>query len=366
MPFNAATSLDKRGHYTPEQLKNWFGKLNESQQKEIHTELKTRMEGGKGKHSLLDVKVGYKAPSTDSDDEEVERGADGQNPETSGSGEFKSSGDEGKKPMEVTDAILNEMWNEIDIMDVSSVDPEALRVFEYQGFNPDAVLRSLLTAVRTNNIDKEQFKNDILVLCAIAVIKGSVNDHNVKKVSDEGQKTMSVLEQRYGIKRGSGRGEKPHVLTVSRIAAAFPGKVVQLIQEGKVSAKKFMGPFKTYTLPPVLRHQSFPAVVPSGLNERTKTFLLSLSIAFSVDQSINITPDKKTKPDLPALFETQRNFIYLTADGPHPKDSVRVSIFKTIILDYDSLLTCARATAGIISDFKIISKEDFNTDIAAV
>lgn len=264
----------------------------------------------------------------------------------------------------VSDSDLISMWSEIDALDVSSIDRESLRIFEYQGFNPDEILKSLIIAQRKNKISGDQFKTDILTLCAISIIKGSINDHNFGKISKEGQDAIVKLENSYGIKRGSGRGMNSSVVTVSRIAATFPGIVIQLLRDNKVSARKFIGPLKSQTLPAVMRHQAFAAVIPVTLREKTRNFLLSLITAFSVDQSINISPNKKEKPDVEGLFKLQENFIQVSADNFYPPESIRVKIFKSVILDYDDLLTCARSIGKFINDIIIPSKDEFMSDIS--
>nr|QEU56216.1 nucleocapsid [Citrus virus A] len=268
-----------------------------------------------------------------------------------------------KKDIVVTDAQLAAMWTEIDNIDVSTFDRESTKVFDYQGFNPDEVLRSLIINQRKNKVSAADFKSDILLMCSLAIIKGSINEHNFKKLSTEGQSTVIRLEKTYGIKRGSGRSEPANVVTISRIGATFPGKIIQLLVENKASSRKFMGPFKSHTLPQFIRHQGFAAVIPTTLAESTRMFLLDIVTAYSVDQSISISPNKKDKPDLASLYEKQRGFIQTTADNKYPSEIVRKKIFTTIMIDYDSLLTTARALLKVIPDFTIVTKENFVSDI---
>nr|UZN45215.1 nucleocapsid protein [Citrus concave gum-associated virus] len=283
-------------------------------------------------------------------------GDDGQEPENKGD-EADSSN--------ISDIQLAEMWQEIDLMDVTSIDSESLKVFDHQGFKPNEILKSLMVQARKNKVSKEDFKTDILMMCAISIIKGSINEHNFKKLSTEGQTEVQRLEKTYGIKRGSGRSEPANVVTISRIGATFPGKIIQLFLAGKVTARKFIGPFKSHTLPQYVRHQAFSAVIPSSLNDRTKMYLLDIITAFSVDQSICISPNKKEKPDLSNLFEKQRAFVQTTSDAEYPPEIVRKKIFSTILLDYDQLLPTARAIVKVFPEFVIVSKESFNADINA-
>jgi hypothetical protein len=270
------------------------------------------------------------------------------------------------KQGDVSEEMLREMWTVVDGLDVSTIDSESLRIFEYVGFNPDAVLRSLMGSKIKNGVKDSDFKTDILVMCGLAVIKGSVNANNFKKMSQKGQDEVLRLESLYGIKRGSGRGEPAETVTVSRIAAAFPGKIMQLIVNGKVSPRKFTGPCKSNSLPGQIRHQSFAAVIPMELGERSKEFLLAVATGFSVDQSITINPDKKRKPDPKELYFQQRSFTEVAHNSGFPRESVRKAIFRSLNLNYDSILSCAQAVKKIDEDLIIIDKSQFSSDLNAL
>jgi hypothetical protein len=269
-------------------------------------------------------------------------------------------------PSEITEAEISEMWSIIDDADVSSLDQEALKIFEYQGFDPKAILVSLMKAKKKNKISDDMFKTDILTMCAIAIIKGSINSNNIKKISDEGQQEISRLETTYGIKRGSGRKEKPEVVTISRIGATFPGKIIQLICAGKVQSRTFMGPLSSSSLPAFMRHQAFAAIIPKSLKQKTKDFLLSLVTAFSVDQSIQINPNKKEKLEPAIIFINQSNFVAVTHNGQYPPEHLKIAIFKTMNFVYEDLMPTARRISAVMGDIVIPSRDEFNSDIATL
>nr|WQF62820.1 nucleocapsid protein [Brassica oleracea torzella virus 1] len=254
---------------------------------------------------------------------------------------------------------LGELWNEIDNYDLSGIDADAFKIFEYQGFNPSMVLHSIKSAADEKKIDKDTMMMDIIYMCAVAAIKGSINDHNIARMSQAAISRIKMLEERYKVKRGGGRGEPPHVVTFSRVAASFPGKIMQLIGQKKIPAREFIGPLKSNTLPAVMRHQAFAAVIPSSLKERVREFLLVLSTAFSVDQSYCIRADKKEKFVIEEIFERQRNFIQITANAKYPKEAVRIQMFKQLQLEHDNMIDCARAVQSKFPDFRILSREEF-------
>ncbi|KAF3573735.1 hypothetical protein F2Q69_00062910 [Brassica cretica] len=262
-------------------------------------------------------------------------------------------------PAVLSDDRLSELWDEIDNYDLSGIDADAFKIFEYQGFNPSMMLNSIKVAADERNIDKDTMMMDIIYMCVVAAIKGSVNDHNISRMGQAAVARIQMLEERYNVKRGGGRGEPPHVVTFSRVASSFPGKIMQLLDQKKIPARDFIGPMKSNALPAVMRHQAFAAVIPSSLKERVREFLLTLATAFSVDQSYCIRADKKVKFVIEEVFERQRNFIQITANAKYPKEQVRIGMFKQLQLEHDSLTDCARAVQSKFPDFRILSREKF-------
>lgn len=269
-------------------------------------------------------------------------------------------------PNEITESEIAAMWLAIDSADVSGLDQDALRIFEYQGFDPKKILISLMKAKKRNGVADDAFKADILTLCAISIIKGSINNNNIKKISEEGQQVISRLETTYGIKRGSGRKEKPEIITISRIGATFPGKIIQLICAGKVQGRTFIGPFSSSSLPNFMRHQAFAAVIPRMLKQKTRDFLLSLVTAFSVDQSIQINPNKKEKMEPSSVFASQMNFVIVTHNSQYPPEHTKLAIFKTLNINYEELLPTAKRIMAIVGDVSLPSSEEFKADLLAL
>ncbi|UFE16636.1 nucleocapsid protein [Brassica campestris chinensis coguvirus 1] len=261
---------------------------------------------------------------------------------------------------------LSELWDKIDNYELTGIDVDAFKIFEYQGFNPSAILGSIKAAAELKKVDEDTMMMDIVYMCAVAAIKGAVNDHNIKRMSPTATARIKFLEERYGVKRGGGRGEPPNVITFSRVAASFPGIIMRLIQQGRIPARDFIGPLKSNTLPAVMRHQAFAAVIPRTLRERAREFLLALSTAFSVDQSYCIRPDKKEKFVVEEVFEKQRNFIQIAANARYPKEAVRITMFKKLQLEHDAVIDCARAVQAKIPDFRILTREEFTQAMAAL
>jgi hypothetical protein len=264
---------------------------------------------------------------------------------------------------EITDDQLRDMWTMIESMSSSEIDPEDLRVFEYEGFNPSAILKSMMLRKMSEKVSNEQFKTDIMILCGLAIIKGSINENNFKKMKKAGQDIYTRLAERYTIKMGSARGMEANYVTVSRIAAAFPGVIIDLLYNNKVSARVFGGPMKSSKLPAVMRHQAMAACVPKELGEPTKNFILGTITGFSVDQSLTLGSKKKVKKE--DVIVDQANFIRVAHGSAFPSEAIRKAIFQKIPWrkHYDEMRACAIEVEKLDDTFGIVLVDQLAADI---
>lgn len=264
--------------------------------------------------------------------------------------------------IDVSEQELRSMWDMVDNADVTMISPDVIEAFKYQGFNPDAVLKSLMKSKKSAKISNPDFLKDITTLCALAVIKGSITDKNIKKMSDKGKSQYDLLEKRYNIVRGGGKGKPAEVVTVARIAAAFPGKVVQLLQTKQVPGRDFIGEFHTHKLPGVLKHQALAACIPKDFAERSKDFLLDLITVFSVDQTRTIS---RTKEGSAELIERQKQFTNVSHGGAYPPENQRKMIIKIFQWNeiFPLITPVATHVKGKWNDFHLVTQQEFLEDI---
>lgn len=349
-PFQTSEFVDRLEKMNPEEQKLAFEALtSRTQKKKVNQEIASREAARKAAATTT---------AEESEDEEVVFTPAPTAPGTSEKGKEKQISKE-----EISETEMQDMWSKIDILDVSTIDPEALRVFEYEGFNPDMILRTLLMGKKRNNVTQSSFLSDILIMCGMAIIKGTVNERNFKKMKKQGQDEFVRLESTYGLVRGGGRNLDAEKVNVSRIAATFPGKVLQLLQAKKVTPREYYGPMKSSSLPAVIRHQALAACIPRNLPEQTRNYFLGLITAFSVDQSIVISAAKK--PDVEKLLLDQGNFIRVAHSGKYPPEAIRVTIFRQYDWTsmFDDLQTCAKALKKADDTFILIDKAQFRSDI---
>lgn len=261
--------------------------------------------------------------------------------------------------MSFNKADVEKILSLINSNDLSALRAEQFDQFQYQGFDPLKLVSALLKVKTDKSISDKDFVDDVLQMVAIGMIKGSINDHNIKKMSEEGQKDVLAINSKYGIKMGGGRGQSSSVITFPRVMATFPDIAVRMT--AIIGGKKFSGgPLMSTQLPEYMQVQVFPAIVPRGLGPDVKKMLLTASLCYSIDQSVQISQLKN--PDLKALAATQSNFVMVGHNSPIPADEVRKNVFNKLSLarDYQSIVSVLEIyKEKIDSSFVIVPKAEF-------
>jgi hypothetical protein len=240
--------------------------------------------------------------------------------------------------MSFTKAELDNLLTLISKGDIAALKSEEFDQFQYIGFDPMRIVQSLLRVKNDEKIDDDQFRTDVYKMIAIGIIKGSVNDHNITKMSDTGKNDINALLKKYGIQKGGGRGKASSVITFPRVMATFPDIAVRMV--GVIGAKEFNGgPMLSSRLPNYLKVQVFPSVVPRNLNSSVKQMLLMANLCYTIDQSTQISQLKD--PDLKSLAATQSNFTNIGHQSPVPNSLTRLTVFKSLNIDedYDSIMS---------------------------
>jgi len=267
-----------------------------------------------------------------------------------------------QKPAEkvvVSETEIDDMWSTIDGKDLGDIDESALADFDYQGFDAEVILRQVLTHGKSAGLTNKQIMKDITSLAGLAQKKGSVTDKNYPKMKKSGQAEYDKLAARYHIVKGSGKGKSPEIITVSRIGPTFPGRIMRMLSAGKLSARSFIGPLKSSSLPKILQTQAFPPALPTTMESDAKDFVLGLCIAYSVDQTIAIADGKK--PTVEEALKTQVGFVMLSHNSKHPTETLRKDMVSQINWPdlYDRSLVCAQTYKKFSPDFVVIARTDF-------
>lgn len=265
--------------------------------------------------------------------------------------------------MTVTRADVDRVLNAISRKDVEALRAEDYEQFQFQGFDPIKLASALLKIKNNKTITESEFFEDVFKMVAIGMIKGSVNEHNLTKMSDEGKNSITTLNTKYGIKLGGGQGQASDVITYPRVMATFPDIAVRM---SKVLGPKDFpgGPMLSSRLPDVLRVQVFPSTIPKDLPAPLRKMLLTASLCYSIDQTIQIS--KMTEPDLKAVAGKQSNFVLIGHNSPVPSTEIRRHVFKSTGLSsqYDAIASVLTDyKSKIDSSFAILSESEFKSQI---
>lgn len=289
-------------------------------------------------------------------------------PDTSKKGgadeEEDSDEDGGSTLIEVSDSALDAFWAELETLDISAlISEDVVKAFEYQGFNPNVLLKTLMVRGLTLKKPREQIQEDIVNLVTIAVLKGSITEKNLLKMSDEGKIAYAKFEKDYKLQKGGSKGKGSDHITVARVAASMPGIVMQVLKAKPTLSKLFPGPFGSTALPYYLRHQAAAACIPSTTPDRLKDFLLGLITAFTADQTKALSSAKTGSEE---LFDKQVSFVLTTHTSLHPSDDSRLKIFKktfSIENDYEKIASVAAKIKKVKSDFVVLTLDLISEDL---
>jgi hypothetical protein len=246
--------------------------------------------------------------------------------------------------MSISNADIDNLLSLINKGDIESLKSEDFDQFQYQGFDPIQIVRALLKVKNNEKLDDDMFRKDVYVMVAIGMIKGSVTDKNLGKMSDKGKSDVEKIMKMYGIVKGGGRGQPAGTITFPRVMATFPDIAVRMVSV--LGAKDFRGgPMLSSRLPGYLKVSVFPAVIPRDLDASAKRMLLTANLCYSIDQSVQISELKDY--DLKQLAATQANFTMIGHQSPVPKLEVRKSVFASLPVSSDY-----EVIASVLKDYK--------------
>lgn len=222
--------------------------------------------------------------------------------------------------------ILKSLIDTLDTADVGNI----ANLFAYQGFSVDLVLNHLYEIKIKKSIPDHVFKSDLKTLLVATIIMGNVNNNNMRKITDNGKKSIEELMIKYEIKKGSLADQKKAV-TLPRLAASFPIQIskFQLL----CPEKNYNNELDASCLPKCFKISVFPSIIPKHLRSELQHAMLVISNAYSTEQSLAIGKIK----DISAVYKKQWEFTNIGFNSPVPKDKERLDYFKTLEFRYDPM-----------------------------
>lgn len=258
--------------------------------------------------------------------------------------------------------------NAINAIDITTFDLERVNIFKYEGFDPLAIAVSLYDKKTEMSLSDSDFANDIVDMIGLGIYKGSVNSHNLKKMSGIGKGRAEDLMKRYDIKSAKpGSATNSKLVTFPRIMAAFPQYTIQLTI--RLGGKDYIGgPMQSYELPDCMKSQVFPSILPIELDKDLKTFLMRASIAYGIDQTVAIANKQSRGKDLFTLFKEQERWTLIAANSSVPPNEDRLNLFRSLKLDYIAINKVVSVLKGKVPEANLISLSEaqFNAMIKKV
>lgn len=247
-------------------------------------------------------------------------------------------------------------------IDIAKVDITLFSIFEFQGFDPFAIIRKLIFLKNHYGLSEDDLKVDIMYMIAANIYMGNLSGKALSRRSSEGREVNDELVERYQIQIGStGTGLPSDIITYPRVAGSFP--VISCKMATRLPSKDFIGkPFNSKAVPRFMRVNAFASFCPPELELKTRCFLLKACAAYSCDQSIVFLEGeekkKKKKPDEikidPALVAAdQWTYIWAASEGPVPPLLARKKLHTelNLISLYDVLLP-------VVNNYDVIVKDE--------
>jgi hypothetical protein len=247
-------------------------------------------------------------------------------------------------------------------LDVVAIGEGLFEKYYYQGFDPKKTVEALARKKTENGVSDVEFGKDVAQIIAIGMLKGSINKDNRQKMSDDGKKALEMLMKKYAIPEGGGRNRAANVITFPRVVAAFPNVGIKLVDV--IGPKDFSGPFNSSILPPKMRFQGFPAVIPKTLNEDIKKFFLMAALAYSSDMTWTINSEAKKNGES-AVARDQWKFVELSNNSVIPDEQERIKVFLSskVLSKFENTTNVVKKIVGILGEGAIPSKNTIKKEL---
>jgi hypothetical protein len=257
-------------------------------------------------------------------------------------------------------------------MTTAKMNPAEFSIYEYQGFDPLTLVKKFLAIGSYYKMKPDKVVNDVMHIIAINLYMGNVSGQNkLERRSQEGKDKISELVAAYQIKLGStGTGLKPDTITVPRTSAAFP--ILSTRMATILPTTQTVGmPFKTENIPRCMRVGAFASFLSHNINSPTRDFLMKAVMAYTCDQSIVFSMDRKTrKPTLKPVEAHARQITYIQAAM---SSSVPAEWEKGAMLDEFRIPEQYGVLAPIVENFNtvtglkdsVVSESDYKKDLKA-
>lgn len=238
--------------------------------------------------------------------------------------------------------------------------------FLFEGFDPEIIMKELLSICKKKKITKKTFKSDMSTLIAICCNRGPINSKIKNRTSPEGVTRMNELIAKYNLKTDiTSRDISRTDITPSRIVNVFPLATVDICHKSDY-ARDFSGPFNSMNIPQCMKNTCFSACIPSG--KKSSELLLKVYMLYVMDLSVvtqGIDPDKFADS-----YNKQLNFVKAAMNAKKPPNDLRMQKLTDVGLltrtSYTSLVELSAGLCEIMSwEWKAPTFAEFTSDLSA-
>lgn len=255
-------------------------------------------------------------------------------------------------------------------------------IFEFQGFDPNAIIRKLLAVNKYFREEKkvatetlQSLKEDVMFMIAANIYMGNLQRKSLSRRSATGRMKIQELISKYSMKTGTtGAGLASDVLTFPRVVNAFP--VLSCRMAMVLPSKDFLsGEFGTRHLPKFMRLSAFGSFCEVALEQRTQLFLLHAVCSYSCDQTMVVHEGERKKKKMKKAedvmlamdaYNLQWDFIQITSSSPVPKPQMKRAMMTefNVITLYETLKPIVTKFRTLVGDANPIpEKGQYESDI---
>lgn len=277
---------------------------------------------------------------------------------------------------EITEDQIQRLVKRTIEVTVTTIDLSKFNIFSFQGFDPEAIMKKLMILKNYHKLTDEQLQEDIMYMIAANIYMGNLSGKALGRRSQEGRDMVDELAVKYQIRAGStSTGLPSDILTFPRVAGSFP--VLSCTMALKLPTKDMVGqPFKSETVPPVMRMNAFASLCSSAMPEKTRLFLLKAVASYSCDQSIVFEKGRRAKSKMKGkeleveptgIAANQWTFIWNAAEARIPSEDIRRNaiLHFNISSYYSKIVKVVENYNKIMSDEGgVPSQSEFEADIS--
>nr|QYF49544.1 MAG: coat protein [Jiangsu sediment phenui-like virus] len=283
-----------------------------------------------------------------------------------------------KLSKDVLDTDVTKIISLVEGITQGDILPIEYGIFDYQGFNPETVIRVMKVYQDHYHDPSAVLLSDIRFAVAATLYMGNLQAKSLSRRSMQGAQKINYLILKYDIRIGSqGAGLPPTVLTFPRIAAAVPLLAVRMAC--RIPPKVAEHNFLSSKVPACMRLMPFAALCSRFMGEELRTVLLQVCNAHGSDMAIAYVVGEQKKKKVPKIeynavqiARDQWSYIEVVSNSPVPSERSKQEMIMELNLGPKAasiLEVCQNYRAVMQSlkpeEVKVMGEQQFQDELGA-